>query len=235
MRLYLPPFVVATFLLVGCSGSAPSAQAAPLASITLDIGVPDARRDAFIAALRSAIANGLGNGSVSVNVDSYGYGYNQMNQPPTTVTGVDLYTSALDDARRKAAAVAQRLHVSLAAADSVTEELQSFPVGQALKGGTQALTVRVLPNQPIVLYVSFATSAPGQTITVFGISSSETTQPNAGLKLDDVHVMITGHGKDVKAAGDAVSQVEAAVRDEASKFGLPSASMHVAGTNFSQP
>ncbi len=235
MRRYLPSLLAAMLALVACNGNAPSAQVAPQASITLDIGVPDDRRDAFVAALRLAIANGLGNGSVSVNMDSYGSSYYQMNQPTTTVAGVDLYTSALDDAHRKAAAVAERLHVSLAAPNSVSEELQSFPIGQALKGGTQASTVRVLPNQPIILYVSFATSIPGQTITVFGISSSETTQPNGGPKLDDVRVQITGRGKDVKAAGDAVSQVEGKVRDEASKFGILASSMHVTGTNFSQP
>ena len=235
MRRFQLALLTTTLVLVACNGNAPSAQVTPQASITLDIGVPDARRDAFVGELRSAIANGLGNGSVSVSVDSYSYGYyQQANQPATALAGADLYTSALDDARRKASAVAQRLHVSLAAPDAISEELQSFPVGQALKGNAQPVTVRVMPNQPIVLYVSFSTSTPGQTITVFGISSSE-TQANATPKLDDVHVMITGRGKDAKTAGEAASRVEVTVRDEASKFGLPTESVHVAGTNFTQP
>jgi uncharacterized protein YggE len=237
MRRYHALTLTAMLALAACTQNAQSPQPTPAVSIQLDIGVPDNQKEAFVDALRSTVVNGFASSSVSVNVDSYGYGYFQMNQPTTALAGTDLYTSALDDARRKADAVALRLRVSLTAPTSISEELQSFPVGQvqALKGNAQPTTVRILPNQPIVLYVDFATSTPGQSISVFGISSSKTTQPSTGPKLEDVHVMISARGRDVKSAGDAAAKVEAAVRDAATKYGLPASSVQVSGTNFSQP
>src|SRR5215469_7744874 len=104
MKRFQPFMLAAPLFLCACNGNASPVQVSPQVSITLDIGVPDARRDAFVTTLQSAIADGLGKGSVGVNVDSYSYGYYQSNQPPTAVSAADLYVSALDDARRKATA-----------------------------------------------------------------------------------------------------------------------------------
>jgi uncharacterized protein YggE len=231
----------AALVAVGCHASSPSTyQAVPQASLTMEIAVDFGRREAFVTTLKSTVIKALASGvSASVDVNDEGY---PSNASQTISAGVDLYTSALDDAQHKAKAIAQRLHVSLGPVLSVAEQLQSYPIPgvQSLKGNVSQSFVRISPNEPVVLYVVFTVSAPGaasSSIAVYGLSSSDTevTASARAPKTTNVHVQIMGHGKDMQAATDAQSRIESAVRQASSAFGIPDSSIHLIGSNFSQP
>jgi hypothetical protein len=231
----------AALIAAGCHASnSPSYQPGPQAGLSMEITVDSSRREAFVVALRSTVTKALASGvSAAVDVNDYGY---PSNTSQTIVGGVDLYTSALDDAHRKAGAIAQRLHVTLGPVLSVAEQLQSYPIPglQGLKGGAPQSLVRVSPNQPVVLYVVFSASAPGEapnSIAIYGLSSSKTEVAASAQapKTVNVHVQITGHGTDMQAATEAQSRVESAVRQEASAFGISNSSIRLTSANFSQP
>jgi uncharacterized protein DUF541 len=230
----------AALVAAGCHASnSPSYQPGPQAGLSMEITVDSNRREPFVTALRSTVAKALASGATAaVDVNDYGY---PSNTSQTIVGGVDLYTSALDDARRKAEAIAQRLHVTLGHVVSATEQLQSYPIPglQGLKGGASQSLIRVSPNQPVVLYVVFATTGAGapDSIAIYGLSSSKTEVAASAQapKTVNVHVQINGHGSDMQAATEAQSRVESAVRQEASAFGIPNSSIRLTSANFSQP
>ena len=136
----------------GCARSnAPTPYYGPEAAETLSIQCPFGSANQFIADVRTTVVDEIARGargSINVNANG-GYPYQR---PQPVAAGVNLYTSALDDATRKAKAVATHMGATLGAPESVTEQLVggggSGPPVQALKGNAPVSAVRVSADQP---------------------------------------------------------------------------------------
>jgi len=173
----------------------------------------------FIAALRTGTPDLHGNVNISEWRGDYGGG--------TSRADANVYVAAIDDAKQKAAAIAQHVNARLDAIESVTEYdgpagAASSPRSMQLKGSS----VMVRTDGPIALAVTYAISNGGS-ISVFGLADAAAHGAPQGV---DVGINVTG--ATVAEAWARAGEVENYVRQVGKKFGLTASAISINNTGF---
>ncbi len=214
------PVIALSLFAVAC---APQAQQYPnrIASVREDMisRLPQKDVQRFMNALRSDVPEQPG---CSVNVNEWqGYGRSAN-------VDASVYEAALDDARRKALAIARRMGTGLGSVQSVSEFSGAADAsgaqgrGMPLKGAP----VMTSAGQPVALGVVYRTSNGGD-IAVFGLGDAAAHGAPQG-----VQVSINASAPTLDEARKRVAAVESSVRAIARKFGLPDTAVTVDNLGF---
>jgi uncharacterized protein YggE len=210
------------------------------ATESIEVRVGQDQVEKVASQLREALLksgrHGAGGISITTNPDYSG-------RPQTIAADTDVYASALDDAHRKAAAIAAKEHVSLGPVESIQEVLSGTgPPVSPLKGSTPpTLGIRVSSNQPVILYVAFRLgvstqqSDVPQVISVYGLGTPQIS-PRYGAQgvLKVITIDINGGGRSAEAAIDALAQNDKLVRDTLAKMNVPASAISVARSSTYQ-
>ncbi|HEV2878588.1 MAG TPA: SIMPL domain-containing protein [Candidatus Eremiobacteraceae bacterium] len=231
-------------ILVACSACGYRLQQpyypASNASESIEVRVAQDQVEKVASQLREALLkggrHGAGGITISTNADYYG-------RPQTIAADTDVYASALDDAHRKAAAIAAREHVSLGPVESIQEVLGGAgPPYSPLKGNMPpTLGIRVSANQPVTLYVAFRLGSPiqqsdvPQVISVYGLGTPQISPRYGAQGMPKViSIEINGGGRSAEAAIDALAQDDRLVRDTLAKMNVPASAISVARSSTYQ-
>lgn len=135
----------------------------------------------------------------------------------TAGANADVYDAALQDADRKAAAIAAHLHARVAGILSVTEYRGAASAGGTRQAGMETLSVShvsVSANEPVALAVVYAASG-GRSIAVFGLADAAAHGAAEGV---DVNIYVTGAS--AAQAARRMQLVEQGVRAAGARFRL---------------
>jgi len=188
--------------------------------------------------LRQDLASGNQHGSGSISISTTP---DYQGPPQTIVAEIDVYVLALDDAHRKAGAIAAREHVSLGPVLSIQEVLNGAGPPTVLKGNTPPHGVRVSSSQPVTLYVTFRLGSPTQqsdvpqAIAVYGLGSPQIT-PRWGTQGAPkiIEISIGANARRPEAAIDALMQDDRLVRDALARIGVPASAVTVSRSSTFQ-
>lgn len=203
----------------------------PNASETIDVRVAQGQIERVAAGIRQDVMKASRHGSISVMTQPDYQGRAQTFEAQTNV-----YVSALDDAQRKAQAIATREHVTLGPVESIQEILGNAGPISTLKGNMPpTLGVRISSNQPVTLFVAFRLGPPDQQadvpriIAVYGLASPQIGREYGAQGIPKIiEINLSEGGKTAAAAMDALSQDDKLVRDALAQMNVPQSAVSVA-------
>ena len=220
-----------------CAYRLPVSYPGSSASETIDIRVAQDQIEKVASGIRQDAMKASRHGFISVMTQP-----DYQGRAQTVEAQTDVYVAALDDAQRKAQAIAAREHVMLGPVESIQEILGNIGPISTLKGAMPlSVGVHVSPNQPVMLFVAFRLGSLDQqtdvphVIAVYGLASPR-IGPQYGAQgvPKIIEINLNDGGKTAAAAMDALLQDDKLVRDALAKMSVPQSAVTVERTQTTQ-
>lgn len=190
--------------------------------------MPAAVVDRFIALLESG----------APNLEGTGIDANQWNgSPQVTSADATLYQSALDDAQRKAQAIAQHLSERLSAPRSIVEfngatgaapELPAPAPAGIVEKVAIAPRVLIAGNRSVALAVTYGLS-DGGTVSVFGLGNAAEHGAAQG-----VMVNVNANAPTMQRAQQRLNGLVRYVDQTAHRFNVPASAVSISNMSFNR-